>query len=154
MFFEELFKLVLHAGTLVEGHQSSKVQSRVATVHERLCEDRVNLPRLDEDRGEHERGPEAAEELEEHAGLGAQLGVKKQNAGGLAQQGPSKQEGKVMQSCSKFIRLDGLHDKILPIFDTTGLSLFSSNNTKYIRMKTVEKMAIISTVKTGGLCRS
>ena len=100
MFFEELFELVLNAWTLVEGHQSSKVQSRVATVHERLCEDRVNFPRLDEDRGEHERGPEAAEELEEHAGLGAQWGVEEQHARDLTQQGPSKQEGKVMQSCN------------------------------------------------------
>ena len=103
MFFEELFKLVLQAGTLVEGHQSSKVQSGVLPVHERLCEDRVNFPRLDEDRGEHERRPEAAEELEEHTGVGAQLGVEEQHAGDLAQQGPSKQEGKVMQSCSILI---------------------------------------------------
>lgn len=98
MFFAELFKLVLQAGTLVEGTQISKVQSGVAAVHERLCEDRVNLPRLDEDRGEHERGPEAAEELEEDAGVGAQPGVEEQHAGDLTQQGAAKQEGKVMQS--------------------------------------------------------
>ena len=154
VFFEELFKPVLHAGTLVEGHQSSKVQSWVAAVHERLCKDRVNLPRLHEDRGEHERRPEAAEELEEHAGLGAQWGVEEQHARDLTQQGPSKQEGKVMQSCNFIEIFKWPPWYILPIFDTTGLSLFSSNNTKYIRMKTVEKMAIMSTVKTGGLCRS
>ncbi len=47
-----------------------------------------------------------------------------------------------------------LYDKMLPIFETQGLSLFSNKTTKYIRMKTVEKRAIMSTVKTGGLCLS
>ena len=98
VFFAEPLKLVLQAGTLVEGDQISEVQSGVATIHQRLCEDVVNFPRLDEDRGEHECGPEAAEELEEHAGVGAQPGVEEQNAGDFTQQGAAKQEGEVVQS--------------------------------------------------------
>ena len=100
VFFAELLKLVLQAGTLVEGNESSKVQSGVAAVHQRLCEDCVNFPRLDENRWEHKRGPEAAEKLEEHADVGSQPGVEEQNAGDLTQQGAAKQEGEVMQSCN------------------------------------------------------
>ena len=98
VFFAEPLKLVLQAGTLVEGDELSEVQPGVATVHQRLCEDVVNFSRLDENRGEHECGPEAAEELEEHAGVGAQPGVEEQNAGDFAHQGAAEQEGEVVQS--------------------------------------------------------
>ena len=96
MFFEALLKLFLKIWTLVECHKICKVQPGVAAVHQRLGENCINFPRLDENCGEHEGGAKAAEELEEDTGVGAQAGVEEQDPGDLAHQGASEQKGKVM----------------------------------------------------------
>ena len=75
MFCEEPLKLVLQVWTLVEGHKISKVQPGVTTVHQRLGEDCVNFPCLDENRREHEGGAEAAQKLEADADVIAEAGV-------------------------------------------------------------------------------
>ena len=98
VFFEALLKLFLKIWTLVECHKICKVQPGVAAVHQRLGENCINFPRLDENCGEHEGGAKAAEELEEDAGVGAQAGVEEQDPGDLAHQGASEQKGKVMQT--------------------------------------------------------
>lgn len=48
VFFEALLKLVLEVWTFVECHKICKVQPGVAAVHQRLCKNCVNFPRLDE----------------------------------------------------------------------------------------------------------
>ena len=48
VLFEALLKLVLEVWTFVECHKICKVQPGVAAVHQRLCENCVNFPRLDE----------------------------------------------------------------------------------------------------------
>ena len=90
---EHLLKLVFQVRTLAEDGKICEVQAGVTTVHKRFGENRVNLPGLDEDRGEHEGGPEAAEELEEAAGGAAEPGVEEEHPGHLAQDRAPEQEG-------------------------------------------------------------
>ena len=58
-----------------------------------LLEDDVHLPGLDEDGCEHDGGAEAAEELQEAAGAGAEPRVQEEDAGELAQERAAEQEG-------------------------------------------------------------
>ena len=57
------------------------------------CENCVNPPGLDEDRGEHEVGAEDGVELEEDAGVLVERAVEEQNPGDLAHQGAPEQKG-------------------------------------------------------------
>ena len=92
ILMEHLLKLVFQVRTLAEDRKIREVQAGVTAVHKRFGENRVNLPGFDEDRGEHEGGAEAAEELEEAAGGAAQPGVEEEHPGHLAHDRAPEQE--------------------------------------------------------------
>ena len=73
-------------GVGVPGHRLTLIQKScsplpVGHVLHLLLEDDVHLPGLDEDGGEHDGGAEAAEELQEAAGAGAEPRVEEEDTG-------------------------------------------------------------------------
>ena len=65
-------------------------------VHQRLCEDCVNFPGLDEDSREHEVRAKDSVELEEDAGVLIERAVEEQDPGDLTHKGASEKEGEIM----------------------------------------------------------
>ena len=90
---KHFLKSVLQPRTPVAAQAVFKIHNGVAVFHQRLSENCVNLPGLDEDRGEHEVGAEDGVELEEDAGVLVERAVEEQNPGDLAHQGAPEQKG-------------------------------------------------------------
>ena len=96
MFVTCFYDPFLQSRALVAGHEIVKIHLGVAAVHQRLCEDCVNFPGLDEDSREHEVRAKDSVELEEDAGVLIERAVEEQNPGDLTHKGASEKEGEIM----------------------------------------------------------